>query len=77
MFFMLVVTKHKPRTYRIIGPQRQIDERETPRPRAERGELGERIRLLQKIRAISDTDVSMYVVLLRHFRYSQRFRLFI
>jgi len=39
-----------PRTYRILGPQRQIDERETPHPRADRGELGERIRAARKNR---------------------------
>ncbi len=43
-----------PRTYRIVGPQRQIDERETPHPRADRGELGERLRALRKKRAQSD-----------------------
>jgi len=44
-------TKRQPRTYRIVGPQRQIDERETPHPRARRGELGERVRLWRKTRA--------------------------
>ncbi len=43
-------TNHGPRTYRIIGPQRQIDERETPHPRADRGEMGERLRSWRKIR---------------------------
>ncbi len=37
-----------PRTYRIVGPQRQIDERETPHFRARRGELGERIKVLRQ-----------------------------
>lgn len=51
---MPAVTKRKPRTYRIVGPQRQIDERETPHPRARRGELGERLRLWQKTSAEVD-----------------------
>jgi len=40
----------KPRTYRIVGPQRQIDERETPHPRVDRGELGEKLRGWRKSR---------------------------
>ncbi|MFC1817438.1 hypothetical protein ACFL0M_16245 [Thermodesulfobacteriota bacterium] len=44
----------KPRTYRIVGPQRKIDERETPHPRADRGELGERLRLWRKTRMAGD-----------------------
>ncbi|MFC1814902.1 hypothetical protein ACFL0M_02945 [Thermodesulfobacteriota bacterium] len=51
---MSTVTNHKARTYRIVGPQRQIDERETPHPRADRGELGERTRMLRKTRAGGD-----------------------
>lgn len=52
---MLTSTNHRsPRTYRIVGPQRQIDERETPHPRVERGELGERIRLYRKTRHEQD-----------------------
>lgn len=39
-----------PRTYRIVGPQQQIDERETPHPRVDRGELGERLRTWRKTR---------------------------
>src|SRR3972149_10175652 len=46
---------HKPpRTYRLVGPQRQIDERETPHPCVDRGELGERTRWWRK--ALMDTD---------------------
>jgi len=41
---MPATAKHTPRTYHIVGPQRQIDERDTPHPRADRGELGGRIR---------------------------------
>ena len=47
---MLTAKPPNPRTYRIVGPQRQIDERETPHPRADRGELGERLRLWRKTR---------------------------
>ena len=48
---MSTVSKSKPRTYRIVGPQRQIDERETPHPRASRGELGRRVLEWRKNRA--------------------------
>lgn len=41
-------TNHIPRSYRIVGPQRQIDERETPHFRVRRGELGERLRELRQ-----------------------------
>ena len=51
---MATVTQPQPRTYRVVGPQRQIDERETPHPRANRGELGERTLLLRKTRAGTD-----------------------
>jgi ferredoxin len=47
---MLTAKQRSPRTYRIVGPQRQIDERETPHPRADRGELGERLRTWRKTR---------------------------
>ena len=47
---MPAVANRNLRTYRIVGPQRQIDERETPHPRADRGELGERIRAGRKNR---------------------------
>ena len=47
---MLTAKQRSPRTYRIVGPQRQIDERETPHPRADRGELGERLRTWHKTR---------------------------
>jgi len=33
-----------------VGPQRQIDERETPHPRVDRGELGEKLRSWRKSR---------------------------
>jgi len=42
---MLKSKQASPRTYRVVGPQRQIDERETPHPRVDRGELGEKLRL--------------------------------
>lgn len=48
---MSTVKKREPRTYRIVGPQRRIDERETPHPRAARGELGERVLKWRKDRA--------------------------
>jgi hypothetical protein len=48
---MLTGPKRKPRTYRIVGPQRQMDEREFSHPRANRGEFGERIRLGRKNRS--------------------------
>jgi ferredoxin len=41
---MLTSKQASPRTYRIAGPRRQIDERETPHPRVDRGELGEKLR---------------------------------
>ncbi len=44
----------KPRSYRIVGPQERIDERETPHPRVQRGELGERLRLWRLRRAGND-----------------------
>jgi hypothetical protein len=41
---MLTTNKVKtPRSFRIVGPQRQIDERETPHPKVERGEYGQRL----------------------------------
>src|SRR3989304_5398281 len=48
---MLTAKPPNPRTYRIVGPQRRIDERETPHPRTDRGELGERLRLWRKTRS--------------------------
>ncbi len=45
---MTTATNHKPRTYRIVGPQRRIDERETPNFRAKRGEYGDRVRLFRE-----------------------------
>ena len=44
----------KPRSYRIVGPQQQVDERTTPHPRVERGELGERLLNWRKTRAGQD-----------------------
>ena len=44
----------EPRSYRIVGPQRQIDERETPHPRVDRGEFGARLRDWRKNRVGSD-----------------------
>jgi len=44
----------KPRTYRIVGAQRQIDERETPHPRVDRGELGEKLRSWRTTNAGTD-----------------------
>ena len=58
MFPMLIQwltgKEHSPRTYRIVGPQRQIDERETPHPRVDRGELGEKLRSWRKSRFEED-----------------------
>ena len=45
---MLISKDRNPRSYRIVGPQRQIDERETPHPRVDRGELGDRLRTWRK-----------------------------
>ncbi len=47
-------TKRNPRTYRIVGPQQKIDERETPHPRVQRGELGEPLQLRYKNRGEQD-----------------------
>ena len=43
-----------PRSFRIVGAQQRIDERETPHPRVDRGELGEKLRNWRKINAGSD-----------------------
>lgn len=52
---MLTTDKVKtPRSFRIIGPQRQIDERETPHPKVERGEFGTRLRDWRKNRVGGD-----------------------
>ncbi|MBI2986265.1 MAG: hypothetical protein HYY45_05805 [Deltaproteobacteria bacterium] len=53
-------TQRNPRSYRIVGPQRQIDERETPHPRVDRGELGERIRSWRKTRFGEDPFRRIY-----------------
>jgi len=50
----LTAKKQNPRTYRVVGPQRQIDERETPHPRVDRGELGERLRSWRTTNAGTD-----------------------
>ena len=47
---MLARKSSQPRTYRIVGSQRQIDERETPHPRVDRGELGAKLRDWRKSR---------------------------
>jgi ferredoxin len=52
--FMFASKKRSPRSYRIVGPQRKIDERETPHPRVERGELGARLQNWRKTRAGED-----------------------
>ncbi|GEM_PF-4759150 len=44
----------KPRSYRVVGPQQQVDERTTPHPRVERGELGDRLLNWRKTRAGQD-----------------------
>jgi hypothetical protein len=51
---MLSSKQSSPRSYRIVGPQRQLDERETPHPRVDRGEFGARLRDWRKNRAGSD-----------------------
>jgi len=51
---MPTAKQRNPRSYRIVGPQRQIDERETPHPRVDRGELGERLRSWRNTRAGQD-----------------------
>ena len=51
---MLTDRRSNPRTYRIIGPQQQIDEQKTPHPMVARGELGDRLRLWRKTRAEVD-----------------------
>ena len=52
---MLTSKKTKtPRSFRILGPQRQIDERETPHPKVDRGEFGPRLLDWRKNRAGSD-----------------------
>jgi reductive dehalogenase len=47
---MLARKQTSPRSYRIVGPQRKIDERETPHPRVDRGELGQKLRDWRKNR---------------------------
>ena len=51
---MLASKQNSPRSYRIVGPQRQLDERETPHPRVDRGEFGARLRDWRKNRVGSD-----------------------
>ncbi|MBF8254035.1 MAG: cprA, partial [Deltaproteobacteria bacterium] len=50
----MLSTNRNPRTYRIVGAQRQIDERETPHPRVDRGELGEKLRSWRTTNAGTD-----------------------
>ncbi len=59
---MFRAKQRNPRTYRIVGPQRQIDERETPHPRVDRGEFGERLLTWRKTRAGDDPFRRMYGV---------------
>ena len=47
---MLTAKPTSPRSYRIVGPQQQIDERDTPHPRVDRGELGQKLRDWRKLR---------------------------
>ena len=51
---MLTAKPTSPRSYRIVGPQRQVDERETPHPRVDRGELGEKLKNWRKTRMDMD-----------------------
>ena len=51
---MLTSKELKHRSYKIVGPQEQIDERATPHPRVDRGELGERLRQWRKDNADGD-----------------------
>ena len=47
---MLASKQSSPRSYRIVGPQEKVDERETPHPRVDRGDLGEKIKNWRKTR---------------------------
>jgi ferredoxin len=47
---MLAPKQSSPRSYRIIGPQQQVDERETPHPRVDRGDLGQKLKNWRKSR---------------------------
>jgi len=40
----------EPRTYRIVGPRAKIDERKTPHPRVDRGDLGQKLKNWRKSR---------------------------
>ena len=51
---MFMSRQKSPRSFRILGPQRQIDERETPHPKVERGEYGARLQAWRKNRVGSD-----------------------
>ena len=57
---MVTATNCKPRSYRIVGPQQQVDERDTPHPRVDRGELGERLRSWRKDRAAVDPFMRIF-----------------
>jgi ferredoxin len=47
---MLASKQSSPRSYRIVGPQEKVDERETPHPRVDRGDLGQKIKNWRKTR---------------------------
>ena len=47
---MLQPKQSSPRSYRIVGPQEKIDERETPHPRVDRGDLGQKLKNWRKTR---------------------------
>ncbi len=53
---MPATTKLSPRTYRIVGPQKQVDERDTPHFQVRRGDWGERIRLWRQTRLRANTE---------------------
>jgi ferredoxin len=47
---MFAAKQNSPRTYRIVGPQQRVDERDTPHPRVDRGLLGEKLKKWRKSR---------------------------
>lgn len=47
---MLQPKQSSPRSYRIVGPQEKVDERETPHPRVDRGDLGQKLKNWRKTR---------------------------
>jgi len=44
-----MAVQHEARTFRVVGPQERVDERQTPHPMVERGVFGERLRLWRKM----------------------------